>query len=358
MKKFSAKREEQFALRLVFWELTPACNLKCIHCRASASPGRSPEELTTEEGKKLIDSIVEFARPILIFSGGEPLYRADVFDLARHASLRGLPIALATNGTLIDMKSAREIKESGFRRVSISIDGSNARTHDSFRGISGSFERAIEGFMNLKEIGMSLQFNTTIANHNVDELPEILRLAENLGADALHLFLLVPVGCGVEIADEQMINGERYEEVLAWLCDMMTETKMELKATCAPHFYRILRQKKVKFGRERKDGMSAITKGCLAGTSVCFVSHRGNIYPCGYLPVGAGNVRTQSLGEIWKNSQVFASLRDTSLLKGKCGICEFRNVCEGCRARAFYSKGDYLEEEPFCIYEPGMGKKD
>lgn len=354
-------------LRLVFWETTAGCNLRCIHCRASATEVSSEQDLSTGEGRALIEGIADCAppfdpaqgrpsqRPILVLSGGEPLYREDIYDLASHATELGLPLALATNGTLVTQEVAAKVKATGVRRASISFDGADPETHDSFRGLPGSFDRALEGMRHLQEAGVPVQINSTIARHNVHQIEELLQLALARGAVALHIFMLVPVGCGVQIADEQMIEAEEYERVLEWFYQKSLEVPLDLKATCAPHYLRIMRQKAREEGvsiRRETHGMGATTRGCLAGTGVCFVSHKGEVYPCGYLPVLAGNVRQQPLKEIWEHSEVFARLRDLGNLGGKCGVCEYRACCMGCRARAFAATGDYLDEEPYCIYLP------
>lgn len=349
----------QHSLRLVFWESTAACNLRCIHCRASATELSSAADLSTDEGRGLIDSIAAFASPILVLSGGEPLYREDIYELASHASARGVPVALATNGTLVTPEVAAKVKDAGVRRASISFDGADAETHDAFRGLPGSFARALEGMRHLKAAGVPVQVNSTIARHNVGQVDELLQLALDRGAVALHVFMLVPVGCGLEIADEQMIEAEEYERVLQWLYERSLDVPIEVKATCAPHYFRIMRQKARERGvriRRESHGMAATTRGCLAGTGVCFVSHRGDVYPCGYLPVKAGNVRQQPLRDIWERSEVFARLRNLDNLGGKCGVCEYRACCMGCRARAFAASGDYLDEEPYCIYVPAAAR--
>jgi heme b synthase len=311
--------------------------------------------MTTEQGMTLINSLLEVGRPILVFSGGEPLSRPDILTLARYARDRGLTTALATNGTLVDETMARGIAAAGIGRVAISIDGANPDTHDKFRGIPGSFEKALQGFQHLKQAGMSLQINCTLARHNAREREDIYQLALKLGADALHIFMLVPVGCGIEIAADSQLPADEYETILNWFYDKSREAKLQTKATCAPHYYRIMRQRAKAEGAKLSyatHGMDAVTRGCLAGTSVCFVSHKGEVFPCGYLPVTAGNVLEQPFHEIWEDSLVFARLRDTANLKGKCGICEYRNVCEGCRARAYGETGDYLAEEPYCTFRP------
>jgi len=372
--------------RLIFWETTAGCNLACIHCRRITVAGQLvPQDLTTEEAFDLVDQIAAFAQPIFVLSGGEPLFRPDIFDIARYASDAGLIVALATNGTLIDADIAQRIAESGVRRVSISFDGADAPTHDTFRG-SGAFDKALAGMAHLRAAGVPYQINTTVARHNVHQMNETLRMAKDLGAQALHLFLLVPVGCGVEIADDQQISPTEYEGVLNWMYDAEMQGGIELKATCAPHYFRIVRQRQAEerrqgifrerpasHGRQARAGshpghgdrgrpgdgneqarqaMSSMTKGCLAGTGVCFVSHRGEVFPCGYLPVEAGNIRRQPFREIWEGSSLFAELRDPDLLGGKCGLCEFKRVCGGCRARAYGMTTSYLEEEPFCTFEP------
>ena len=403
----SGNQGSQNKPRLIFWELTKGCNLRCIHCRASATELSSPSDLSTQAARDIIDQIAEVSSPILVLSGGEPLFRSDIFQLARYGTDKGLRVALATNGTLVTKQVAQKIFDSGVKRVAISLDGSDAATHDTFRGIPGAFDAAITGFRNLKELGMSVQINTTIARHNAHQLPLVLELAKSIGADALHTFLLVPVGCGVDIAAEQMVPPEEYEKMLNWFYDQSLQGGIELKATCAPHYFRVVRQRRAaehrsataaaqaaqaapaavpdspsndasmigatemtmpgSTGIELKphgigkavghpgthpSDMNAMTKGCLAGTAVCFISHQGEVYPCGYLPALAGDLKKQSFTDIWENSFVFHQLRDVNNLNGKCGCCEFRNVCMGCRARAFAATGNYLDEEPFCVYEP------
>jgi AdoMet-dependent heme synthase len=357
--------------RLIFWETTAGCNLRCIHCRRiTVADQLTPQDLTTAESFRMIDQIVQTGKPVFVLSGGEPLFRPDIYEIARYASDAGLPVALATNGTLIDDHVAQKISDSGVKRVSISFDGADAATHDAFRGLPGSFKATIRGFKALRNVGLPVQINTTVANHNKTQLESMLTLAKDLDAVGLHLFLLVPVGCGVEIAEEQMINAREYEEVLNWLYDTeQNEPDLQLKATCAPHYFRVMRTRRAqdkRNGLERElpashdrqlnghphGQMHAATKGCLAGTGVCFISHRGEVFPCGYLPVEAGNIRRQSFGDVWQNSSLFAELRDPDALEGKCGICQFKSLCSGCRARAYGLTGNYLAEEPFCAYEP------
>lgn len=387
-------------LRLLFWETTAGCNLECVHCRRlEVSRQLMKNDLTTDECFGFVDHLASVAKPILVLSGGEPLFRPDIFQIARRARDRGLPVALATNGTLIDEQIAHAIVDGGIRRVAISIDGIDEATHDKFRQQPGALAAALNGFRHLKRLGMSMQINCTVTKHNVHQLEMLYAKAIELGADALHIFMLVPVGCGVQIAQSNMLPSEKYEEVLHWIYDKTQERKIHMKATCAPHYFRVMKQRQT---AERRGGagsaghvempphgngdgnghghpsaaahphaayvkghagghpaaaghhnMAALTKGCLAGSEICFVSHTGEVFPCGYLPLSAGNIRKQKFGDIWNYSKLFNRLRDDSRLEGKCGVCEFKRVCMGCRARAFYdSKGNYMAEEPFCVYQP------
>lgn len=344
-------------LRLVFWETTGGCNLECIHCRRlDVSQQLMKDDLSTDESFKLVEQIAEAGNgTILVLSGGEPLFRKDIFEIAKHAKKQGLTLALATNGTLVDEDMARRIVEAGIQRCSVSLDGADAKTHNEFRRLEGSFEAAIRGIKNLRNVGMEVQINSTIAKHNEHQVKELYKMAQELDAVALHIFMLVPVGCGVQIAEDQMLEPERYEEILNWFYDISKEKRIQTKATCAPHYFRIMRQRAREEGihiTPQTHGMAAMTKGCLAGSAVCFVSHKGEVFPCGYLPVEAGNIRKQKFRDIWEGSEVFKKLRDPDNLEGKCGICEYKKVCLGCRARAFYDRGNYLAEEPYCIYKP------
>lgn len=342
--------------RLIAWEFTNACNLACIHCRASAIKVPPPGELSTAEAKHFVDELLEY-KPIIIITGGEPLLRSDVYDIARYASGHGLRVVLATNGTLLTPDIAAKLKAVGIQRVSISIDGATKGTHDVFRGEPGAFEGAMRGIDILKKEGISFQINTTITKRNLTEIPKIYDLALELGASALHIFLLVPTGRGEEIESEE-IPPEEYERVLNWFYDMSKDSRIQLKATCAPHYFRIMRQRAkaegIRITRETH-GLEAMTKGCLGGSGFCFVSSTGDVYPCGYLPALAGNIKEKPFKMIWEKSKVFNDLRDPGKLKGKCGICEYKMVCSGCRARAYAATGDYLEEEPFCMYVPSEG---
>ena len=344
-------------LRLVFWELTARCNLSCVHCRAEAQAEAAAGELTTAEVLAVARDIRAAGDPILILTGGEPLVREDFFDIARACSNLFTRVALATNGTLVDDAIARKILASGIQRVSVSLDGAIAATHDAFRRIPGCFQDSLRGFDALRRAGLSVQVNVTVAKHNLAELPDILTLALAHGADAFHVFVLVPVGCGAEISDAMRLSRPQMEDVLRWLFDRSLEMqgRLHIKATCAPQYYRIMRQ----VARERKielpsggHGLQAMTRGCLAGSSVCFISRTGDVQPCGYLPLRVGNVRERKFKDIWEHAEEFLALRDTDRLKGKCGACGYRKICAGCRARAFAENADYLAEDPDCSYVP------
>jgi AdoMet-dependent heme synthase len=341
-------------LRMVAWEVTRSCNLACVHCRASAEFGPYPGELSTQECLKVIDEIASFSKPVIILTGGEPLLRSDIFDLARHGTARGLRMVMATNGTLITDQAVEEMKSSGIQRVSISLDGPDAESHDAFRKVKGSFEGSLRGIEMLKKGGIEFQINTTITQVNLHQVPEILRFAVQAGAAAHHIFLLVPTGRGKDLKDQE-ISGLEYEKTLHWFYEQRDRVPLQLKATCAPHYYRILRQRAKKEGKKitpKEYGLDAMTRGCLGGISFCFISHVGQVQPCGYLELDCGHVRETPFPEIWADSEAFRKLRNTDGYGGKCGRCEFRKVCGGCRARAYETSGDYMAEEPYCIYEP------
>ncbi|MDQ1330895.1 MAG: AdoMet-dependent heme synthase [Thermodesulfobacteriota bacterium] len=348
------ENQKPSSLRLVAWEITRNCNLSCIHCRASATKGPYTGELDTEASLRLLDQIADTGNPIVILTGGEPLLRPDIFDIAAYGTKKGLRMVMAPNGTLINESTAKKMADSGIKRISISIDGPTKESHDSFRGVEGAFEGALRGIAFAKEAGIEFQINTTITKLNLKYIPDIQDLAVNLGAVAHHIFLLVPTGRGKYIIDQE-ISAEEYEETLNWFYDRRESIPLQLKATCAPHYYRILRQRARADGKSvsyESHGLDAVTRGCLGGTGFCFISHTGIVQPCGFLHIECGDVTKNSFKKIWNSSDVFLSLRNYDKLKGKCGICEFKRVCGGCRARAFEATGDYMAEEPLCSYKP------
>ncbi len=357
---------------IIAWEITRSCNLKCRHCRASASQGPYAGELSTAECFKVIEDILAMGSPILILTGGEPLLRDDIFEIASYATAKGLRTVMAPNGTLLSPDMAVRMKASGISRISISIDFPTSDLHDGFRGEPGAFSGALSGIRNAGDAGIEVQINSTITKMNVDYLPQLIQMAVDQKAVAFHPFLLVPTGRGKELR-EQELSPEEYEKTLNRLYDLQQQNPgIFFKPTDVPHYLRILKQRAK--GNDIQAGhghtgsqadshagghagshagrMDRMTRGCLGGIGFCFISHTGDVQPCGYFDVKAGNIREKPLGEIWESSTLFRELRDFDLLKGKCGICEFKRICGGCRARAYEASGDYLAEEPYCVYRP------
>ncbi|MCR4666439.1 MAG: heme b synthase [Desulfovibrio sp.] len=345
--------------RLIAWEVTRSCNLACKHCRAEAHPEPYPGELSTDEALALIKTFPEVGRPIIIFTGGEPTLRSDLFVLIKACHDLGLSCACAPNGTLLTAEIVSKLKESGVSRCSISIDGADAASHDAFRGVPGAFDGAMRGIRYLNEAGLPFQVNTTVTKANLGHFRDIFTLASSLGAVAWHIFLLVPMGRAAGLRD-QVITAEEYEDVLHWLYDFRKTTSMHLKATCAPHYYRIMRQMAHKEGLHVSPetfGMDAMTRGCLGGTGFCFISHTGQVQPCGYLELDCGQVRETPFPRIWRESPYFLQFRDQSAYEGKCGRCEYHRFCGGCRARAYSMTGNHMGPEPLCTYEPKKAPK-
>ncbi len=333
------------SLKMIAWEVTRSCNLACSHCRASSKLGPYPNELTTKECFQLIDEIASFGSLLVILTGGEPLLREDIFQIIEYGRKKGLKLVMAPNGTLLNEENVKKIIASGIKRISVSLDGPDETSHDQLRQVPGAFKRAQEGIERAKSLGLEFQINSTISKRNIKSLSEIMKLAKDLGAKAHHIFLLVPTGRAKEMVNEEL-SSQEYEEALKLFSQEKKNSPLDLKATCAPHFNRILLQ-------EHADKACSLAgRGCMGGVSFCFISHTGDLQPCGYLEIKCGNVRDQGFKKAWLNSEVFSNLRDFSKYKGKCGVCEFQAVCGGCRARAYALTGDYLAEEPYCSYEP------
>lgn len=346
--------EKKYLPRLIAWEVTRSCLLNCVHCRAAARFGPYKGELTTEECFRFLADVKSFSDPIVILTGGEPMMRQDIYDIAKYGTKLGLRMVMAPCGLLITEEHARNIKESGIMRVSLSIDGLTAEKHNAFRRVEGAFEGVMKAIENLKKVSMEFQVNTTITKHNVADLPALLDMVIRLGAVAYHPFLLVPTGRGKELADQE-ISPEDYEKTLKWFYDMRDKVPIQFKPTCAPHYYRIFRQGEREKGRRvtpETHGLDAMTKGCMGGQSFAFVSHVGKVQICGFLEEEAGDIKKEPFSKIWNTSKLFLEMRDLDHYHGKCGICEYRRVCGGCRARAYAVSGDYLAAEPFCTYEP------
>jgi AdoMet-dependent heme synthase len=347
----------EFAPKWIAWEITRRCNLRCVHCRSSSEMEvKGHPDFTKDEAFRVIDDIAGYAKPVVVLSGGEPLVRKDVFDIARHGTDRGLRMCLATNGTLVNQEVCEDIKSSGIRIVSLSLDGSDEAVHDDFRSQKGAFAGTMNAARLFRENGIEFIINSSFTKRNQEEIPKVYRLAKKLGATAWYMFMIVPTGRGEEIMNE-LISKEDYEEILDWHYDMeKEEDTMLVRPTCAPHYYRVVLQqskkKGEKFNRRSLKFSTGGGKGCIAGQLICLIDVDGNVLPCSYFPKPAGNIREKSFREIWENSELFRELRDFRKYKGKCGSCEYINVCGGCRARAYSIHGDYLEEEPFCGYVP------
>ena len=342
--------------RLIAWETTRACNLACRHCRAEAVLEPPPGELSFEEGRHLLDQAAAWPPPpMIILSGGEPLMRPDILELAAYGHSLGLRMLLSTNGTLVDVDLAAKMKAAGVARVSLSLDGPDARSHDDFRGVPGAFEGLRRGAAHLKAVGLPFQINTTLTAANLSQAAALTDMGAELGAVAHHIFLLVPVGRAENM--ETPLSAEEYETALAGLAEREQSLPLEFKATCAPQYQRLIRQRAARVtsppspdaaasptpsGRPRFGG-----RGCLAGQGFAFISSHGEVRGCGYLDLAAGHLRSQGLRDIYERSPLFLSLRDRKQYHGRCGACEYWPVCGGCRARA-KAAGDYLGPEPLC----------
>jgi AdoMet-dependent heme synthase len=353
---------------IVIWELTRACQLKCLHCRADAQYTRDPRELTFEEGKNLIDQIYDMNNPILVFTGGDPLMREDIFNIVKYAVEKGVRVSMTPSATPNVTKEAIEkAKEAGLSRWAFSIDGPTAEIHDHFRGTSGSFDLTMERIKYLHELEIPIQINTVISRYNIDFLEEMAKMVEDLNCVLWSVFFLVPTGRG-QVTD--MISPALHEKVLMWLYNLSKRVSFDIKTTEAMHYRRVVIQQKMREAHKQTneidylnaltekgltgsiDGLGRAPKGVNDGNGFVFISHIGDVYPSGLLPVKAGNVRETPLAEIYRESPIFKDLRNPDGFKGKCGVCEFRYVCGGSRSRAYAMTGDYLESEPFCVYIP------
>lgn len=347
----------EFMPKWIAWEITRRCNLRCVHCRSSSEiEVAAHPDFPTEEAFRILDDISSYAQPVVVLSGGEPLLRKDVFPIARYGTDKGLRMCLATNGTLVDDETCLKIKESGIRIVSLSLDGSEERIHDDFRGQRGAFAGSIRAAELFRKHGIEFIINSSFTKRNQEEIPKVYALAKRLGATAWYLFMIVPTGRGEEIMNE-LISAEDYENILDWHYQMeKNERDMLVRPTCAPHYYRIVLQKSkeegARFERRTLKFSTGGSKGCIAGQVIALIDVDGNVLPCSYFPKSAGNIRKQSFKDIWENSALFKELRDFKQYRGKCGSCEYLTVCGGCRARAYAVHGDYLAEEPFCSYIP------
>jgi AdoMet-dependent heme synthase len=352
---------------IVIWEVTRACDLACVHCRASAQSWRNPLELSTEEGKRLIDEVAALKAPVFVLTGGDPLKRPDTFELVEYAATHGVRVSLTPSATpLLTNAAIDQLKCSGLARLAISLDGPMAEVHDAFRKVSGSFACTLRAVRYAREIGLPVQINTTITSHNLALVDQIIALLETLDISLWSVFFLVPTGRGQGI---DLLSAEEFEQVFAKLYRLSQRSSFDIKSTEAQHYRRFLLQRRTEARQTgvlparmahpfqsmvgvAADGIGRAPKGINDGKGFVFVSHIGEVYPSGFLPLSAGSIRKNALADLYRHSPLFTSLRDTGNLKGKCGVCEFREICGGSRARAFALTGDIFAEEPCCVYQP------
>jgi len=344
---------------LVIWEVTRACDLACVHCRASADPVRHPLELTTEEGFRLLEEIKRFGDPLMIFTGGDPLKRPDLFQLLEHSVRLGLRTTASPSPTpLLTGEAIAGFKRVGVARISVSLDGPDAGCHDGFRRVPGSFARALFALEEARRVGLSTQVNTTVSRHNHRRLAEVADLVERVGADMWDVFFLVPTG---RAQAEDELSAPEFEQVFEFIYERSRRAPFVVKTTEAMHYRRFVagRRKAEGDGRSHPDADHPLNRsvGINSGRGFVFISRTGEIYPSGFLPVSSGNVRRHSLVEVYRRGPLFSVLRDTSLLRGKCGLCQYKNLCGGSRSRAYALTGDYLAEEPRCMHQPEAPRK-
>lgn len=350
---------------IVIWETTQACDLACVHCRACAQPFRNSLELTTDEAKRMIDEIAEMQAPLFVMTGGDPLKRPDIFELVSYAAEKGIRPSLTPSATpLLTREAIVKLKHFGLARLAISLDGPTAGIHDAFRKVPGSFQWTLDAVQYAREIGLPVQINTTITRHNLQYLDQMIALLETLDIVLWSVFFLVPTGRGQSI---DLISAEEFEGVFEKLYETSKRALFDIKSTEAQHYRRFLLQKRTEMRRQggeagermphflgvsTADGIGRAPKGINDGKGFVFISHLGDVYPSGFLPVTAGNVRSESLGDLYRNSPLFTALRDAANLEGKCGRCEYREICGGSRARAHAMTGNMFAEEPCCVYQP------
>lgn len=338
---------------MAFWESTQACDLVCAHCRADARPDRDPGELTTTEGERLLEELRVMRCPLVVLTGGDPAKRPDLVHLVRYGSSIGLRMALTPSATpLVTRSLLARLRDAGLARLAVSLDGATAATHDGFRGVPGSFARTFEILRDARALGITTQVNTTVTDLDVGDLETIAALLADLAITLWGVFFLVPTGRGERL---RVLDPAVAEQVLERLAAIAARAPFDVKTTAAPHFRRVLLQHRV---RRRQivgvaDGIGRAPRGVNDGQGILFVSHVGDVFPSGFLPLACGNVRETSLADVYRAHPVFRMLRDPDLLGGKCGACEFRRVCGGSRARAHAITGDPFAEDPACAYVPG-----
>lgn len=347
----------EFKPKWVALEITRRCNLNCIHCRShSEMSANGHPDLSTKEAFRIIDELLDYSNPVIVLSGGEPLLRDDIFEIAGYATQKGARLSIATNGTLVTDEVCKNIKKTGVKIISLSLDGSTADVHDDFRKQKGAFDGVVNATRLFREHGIEFIINSSFTKRNQHEIPKVYRLAKELGATAWYMFMVVPTGRGEDLLRE-LISKEDYEDILGWHYQMEKEERdLLVRPACAAHYYRVVLQKSkeegLKFERRSFKFSTGGAKGCVVGQIISFIDVDGNVLPCSYFPKAAGNIKERSFKDVWENSELFQELRDPKKHRGKCGSCEYNNICGGCRARAYSLNGDYLDEDPFCNYVP------
>lgn len=332
----------------ISWNTTKKCNLYCKHCYRESGPEKMDDELSTEEGKKLLEQMVNAGMKVIVLSGGEPMIRDDIFELINHAKSIGMTVLMGSNGTLITKEKAKKLKESGLSAIAISIDSLDPKKHNLFRGSETACQKAIEGVNNCIDAGIRAQLNCTVTKQNLDEIDGIADFASKLGAVSSHMLFLVDTGRGKEIK-ETSLDIKEYKKAINKIIDKNLELNIQVKPTCAPQY-------KVESLLRGIEPVKKATRGCIAGISYCSVLPNGDVHICPYAPVKVANVKEEPFDYIWENNEVFNQLRDYKNYKGKCGHCQYINICGGCRARAFSSTGDWLEEDPYCLLSGGLNE--
>ena len=353
-----AQQSERFVPLVMSWNVTRECNMKCSHCYINATDKKLSNELTTQEGKNLMDQICQVSKPLLILSGGEPLLRSDIYELIQYGTSKGLKMGLGSNGSLIDDTVAAKLKAAGIATVSVSLDSNIPSQHNEFRGVAGAWQKAVDACKSLRKNNVLVQVNTTLTHENYNQIDDIMALAESIGVENFHLFFLVPTGRGTKLTD---ISPQKYEDMISTTFAKVSKHRLNVRPSCAPQFMRIAKG----MGLDMRQWV----RGCMAGMYYCRIYPNGDVTPCPYLPIKLGNIREKTFKDIWFNSSIFKALRDPNCLKGKCGVCEYRALCGGCRARAYglssdfidycgdlhepsELKSDYLTEDPWCVYQP------
>ncbi len=338
---------------IVIWEITRACALACVHCRAEAMPHRNPLELSTEEGKQLLDRVAEFGErpPLFVLTGGDPLRRRDVPELVRHGIERGISMALTPSGTAaVTHARLEEVRDAGLSRLAVSLDGATEEAHDAFRRVRGSHRYTRRIIDDARELGLPLQINTTVSRQTLADLPRIAEFVEEAGVVLWALFFLIPVGRAS--ADDALAPSE-IEDVLQWAADLQERVSFGIKTTEAPHYHRVLAERRAASGSQAPvRGIGRAGRAVTDGNGFVFIDHLGGICPSGFLPLTAGNVRSDDLIQVYREHPLFVSLRDPDALEGKCGACEFKTRCGGSRARAYAASGNPLAEDPGCAFVP------